>query len=397
MNRWQQIIDAHPRAKLACDRVRAVVNGEVPDRIPFCDSFWPEFAVRYRRDRDLSPDVSLAEHFDFDYVSTSTVTHGPWPREAGVVGREPGGYLLRRSEYGLVTREIEGAMGVPQHVGRKIEEKHDLDRYAFEDPGDSERSAAIEKSLPGICTRFCPVFKLGGPFSRSWQLRGLSQFLLDIAADPVFAREMVDRMTDHMIACGIAAIERLDPPRILWHIADDFAATNAPLISPKAYEAIFLPNLKKMVDALHEQGFKVSYESEGNVRPMLEFLDASGVDCLAHMEPRAGLYIGEIRQRFGDRFTFMGQICNALVLPSNDRVAVAREVLRVLSAATDGHYMTLSAHSIAPDVSSDTYDYFWGLMDRYGRYPMDLSGLKVEARDDRSSSARRGRYRRGQS
>ena len=380
MNRWEEIIDAHPRAKLATDRVRAVVNGGVPDRVPFFDSFWPEFAERYRKDRGLPPDASLAEHFDFDYVGTAVVTHGPWPSETGVVGREAGGYLLRRSEYGLVTREIEGVQSVPQHVDQKIKEKRDLDRFPFEDPNDPARSDGIEKSLPGICTRYCPVFKLGGPFSRSWQLRGLSQFLLDIASDPAFAREMVDRMTDHMIACGRAAIERVDPPRILWHLADDFAATNAPLISPKAYEEIFLPNLSKMVDFLHEQGFKVSYESEGNVGPMLELLDESGIDCLAHMEPRAGLFIGEIRARFGSRFSFMGQICNALVLPSNDRKAVAREVLRVLSAVTDGGYMTLSAHSIAPDVSSDTYDYFWGLMDQYGRYPMNLSGLESEAR-----------------
>ena len=56
------------------------------------------------------------------------------------------------------------------------------------------------------------------------------------------------------------------------------------------------------------------------------------------------------------------------------------EVLRVLSASADGRYMGLSAHSIAPDVSSDSYDYFWGLMDRYGRYPLDLQGLKEEVK-----------------
>ena len=378
MNRWLDIIHAHPRAKLAYDRVRAVVNGQRPDRVPFSDSFWQEFAHRYREDRGLPPDASLAERFDFDYAGVSTPVHGPWPGEAGPLGRDGSGYLLKRDEYGLVTRELEGATTMPQHLDCKIRDKRHLDRFPFEDPGDPERSAAIARDLPEMCTRFCPVFKLGGPFSRSWRLRGISQFLLDIATDISFVREMVARITDHMIAVGLAAIDRLDPPRTLWHIADDFASTKAPLFSPGVYEDVFLPNLKKMVDVLHGKGFKVSYESEGNVGPMLDLLDASGVDGLAHMEPRAGLFMGDIRERFGDRFFFMGNICNALVLPSNDRKQIAREVYRVLSAATDGRYMSLSAHSIAPDISSDSYDYFHGLMDRYGRYPLNLDGLKKE-------------------
>jgi hypothetical protein len=375
------MIRSHPRAQLAVDRVRAVISGNRPDRVPFSDGFWPEFTRRYRSDRGLPGEAPLPEHFDFDYVSPCTPLHGPWPSQAGPVGSDSAGYLIRRSEYGLITREIPGTTAVPQNVDCRVREKRDLDRFPFEDPRDPARFAAVEKALPKICTRFCPVMKLGGPFSRSWQMRGISQFLLDIAADLPFAREMVDRITDHMIAVGLAAIDLLNPPPILWHLADDFASTGAPLFSPRVYEEVFLPNLKKMVAALHARGFKVSYESEGNVAPMLDLLDESGIDGLAHMEPRAGLYMHEIRERFGDRFFFMGNLCNARVLPSNDRKQIAEEVYRVLSAATDGHYMGLSAHSIAPDVSSDAYDYFWRLMDRYGRYPIDLEGLRREIRE----------------
>ena len=377
-NPWLDIISKHPRAQLAVDRVTAVINGKQPDRVPFSDGLWAEFAVRYRVDRGLPPDASMAERFDYDYTGPCVPLHGPWPSEVGTMGRDADGYLLRRSEYGLITRALEGTTAVPQNVDCKIKQKRDLDRFPFEDPRDPARFEGIEKAFPGICKRFCPIMKLGGPFSRSWMMRGISQFLLDLAGDRAFAKEIVDRITDLMIAVGLAAIERLNPPRILWHLADDFASTSAPLFSPRDYEDIFLPNLKKMVDVLHAEGFKVSYESEGNVAPMLDLLDESGIDGLAHMEPRAGLFMHEIRERYGDRFFFMGNLCNALVLPSNDRKQIGEEVLRVLSAATDGYYMGLSAHSIAPDVTSDSYDYFWDLMNRYSRYPIDLDGLRRE-------------------
>ena len=38
--------------------------------------------------------------------------------------------------------------------------------------------------------------------------------------------------------------------------------------------------------------------------------------------------------------------------------------------------MGLSAHSIGADVTPDAYDYFWELMNRFGRYPLNLEPLR---------------------
>jgi len=377
MSRLDRVIDAHPRAKLARERVARVVRGETPDRVPFIDSYWPEFADRYRAERGLAPEASLAERFDHDLVLLAPAM-GPWPAEARELRREADGYLISRDEYGLVIRTHESRQVVPQHLECRIQRRSDLDRFPFEDPRDPARSAEIESAIDGVCRRFCPVFKLGGPFSRSWRLRGLERFLEDIAEDEGFVKEIVGRLTDHLIAVGRSVVERLEWPRVHMHIADDFASTFAPLISPRSYERIFLPNLRKMVEAFHGLGFRISYESEGNVYPMLELLDQSGVDGLTNMEPRAGMTIERIRERCGDRFFVMGNVCNTQVLPSNDRRRIAREVYRVLRASVPGRYLGLSAHSVGPDVSPDAYDYFFGLMDRYGRYPMDLGGLEAE-------------------
>lgn len=366
--KWLDIIHAHPRARLAFDRVEAVVHGRIPDRVPFCDFFWPEFVERYRKDRDLDANASLAEHFDFDYHDLLTPRHGPWPGRAGDVKKDTEGYVVRRNEFGLLTRELDGPMSMPQHLGSLIDEKSDLDRIPFEDPADPQRWAHVEQRLPELCKRFYPIFKLGGPFSRSWQMRGLSRFLMDLAEDEPFAIELVSRLTDHMIAVGMAMIDALDLPATHWHIADDFAAVQGPLISPTSYERVIYPNLKRMVDAIHGRGYTVSFESEGRTEPMLPLLDAAGVDGLAHLEPRAGMLAGDVRERYGDRFFIMGNVCNTRVLPSNDWAQVEAEVHRVLEAGKDGRLMHLSAHSIAPDVTSDTYDYFWGLMNTLGRY-----------------------------
>lgn len=363
-----------PRARLAYERVRAAIDGKQPDRVPFHDHYWPGFRTRYLCERHLPPETSLQERFDHDLVVLAPVM-GPWPSRSGEVGHDAAGHVLKRDDFGLVTREVAGETTMSQHVECKIKRPSDLDRFPFEDPGARLRTEALARSLAGVCQRFCPVFKLGGPFSRSWRLRGIQQFLEDLAGDEPFAKEMVDRMTDHLIAVGLSALARVEFPPVLLHVADDFASTNGPLFSPVVYKRLFLPNLKRIVTVFHERGFKVSYESEGNIWPMLELLDESKIDGLACMEPRAGMQIERIRQQFGDRFFFWGNICNVQVLPTNDQDSIRREVHRVLSNATQGGYMGLSAHSIGPDVSSDAYDYFWDLMNRYGRYPIDLDEL----------------------
>ena len=369
------IEDFGPRAKLSYERVRAVLDGRRPDRVPFSDSYWAEFRARYLRDRGLPEGTSLAEHFDHDLV-VMVPTMGPWPSLRGTVGHDSDGHVLKRDDFGLITSEIQGTTTMSRQVEARIKQPRDLDRFPFEDAGDDERTDGMARALPEACQRFCPVLKLGGPFSRTWRLRGLQQFLEDLARDEAFAQEMVGRMTEHLIAVGLVAVERMSFPPVLLHLADDFASTGGPLFSPSVYERVFLPNLRKLVDAFHDRGFKVSYESEGNVWPMLDLLDESGIDGLAHMEPRAGLRIERIRERFGSRFFFWSNVCNVAALPSGQPERIRDEVARVLSAATDGGYMGLSAHSIGGDVSSNAYDYFWELMDRYARYPIDLDALR---------------------
>ncbi len=256
-------IRRHPRALQAYERVRAVLDGRLPDRIPFFDNYWLQFRARYLADRGLPPDTDLRERFDHDLVLMPPAM-GPWPSLACGLGHDSRGRVLRRDAFGLVIAELPGVMAVPVHLEFAVKEYRDLDRLPFEDPADEGRVERLVGDLPQVCTRYCPVFKLGGPFSRTWRLRGLQQFLEDLAGDEPFAREMVGRMTDHLIAVGLAAVERTDIPRVQLHIADDFASRKAPLISPATYERVFLPNLKKLVGAFHALGFKVSYESEGN-------------------------------------------------------------------------------------------------------------------------------------
>ena len=60
------------------------------------------------------------------------------------------------------------------------------------------------------------------------------------------------------------------------------------------------------------------------------------------------------------------------VWESGDRERIRREVLRKLNAARGGGYIFQSDHSVASDVSGQTYDSIVKLVREYGNYPLDL-------------------------
>jgi uroporphyrinogen-III decarboxylase len=78
------------------------------------------------------------------------------------------------------------------------------------------------------------------------------------------------------------------------------------------------------------------------------------------MEVKAGMDIGPLHARLGDRLAFFGNI-DARALIANDRAWIDRELearVRPLLAA-GGAYILMSDHSIPPQVDFATMQYFF--------------------------------------
>ena len=98
----------------------------------------------------------------------------------------------------------------------------------------------------------------------------------------------------------------------------------------------------------------------------------AGVDIFATMEPRAGMDIVKIKEKYGDKLSFIGNICNVIVLPKGSKQDIKKEVLRVLSVAEEGGYIGGSAHSVGSDIPVENYEYMIELFREYGMYPLKL-------------------------
>lgn len=347
-------------------RVRAALSFGRPDRVPRYDSFWPEFTEVWRH-RHPSPDATPEDVYGIDLVVVAA-DETPWPSRAGVLSHD-GEETLARDGWGRLVRTRRSAM-FSETVGVALADRSALAGLEFESPllpGRYERFAA---AVAEQRARRAVFAKTGGPFLRTAFVRGEVDYLMDMAADEGFAEELTARVTDHLIAVGVESLRRGGEMLTGIFIYDDIASNAGPMMSPRTYERLFLPQMSRMVAAYKAAGADyVVFHSDGNINPILPMLIEAGIEAVQPIEPKAGMDVVDIRRRYGDKLALIGGLDNAFVLPSGDRDRIRESVLYALQAGRDGG-LILGSHSIGPDVPVAAYEYLVDLQDNIGRYPL---------------------------
>ena len=118
-------------------------------------------------------------------------------------------------------------------------------------------------------------------------------------------------------------------------------------------------------------GAYVIKHSDGNLWPILDMIVETGIDGINPIEPAAGMDIGEVKARYGDRVAVIGNIdCGALLSwGTQDEV---REAVRrcIAVAAPGGGHILSSSDSIHSSVKPENYLTMVEAGKEYGVYPL---------------------------
>jgi uroporphyrinogen decarboxylase len=360
-------------------RVQAALNFERPDCPPLFDMYWGGFVAAWRKRHGLLPrhDIPLDDvvYDDLDILSYFGVDmyqlipdEEPWPGARQELKREDN-YIIERDGWGrIIRRGTTSPYGIPVEV--PLVKKAELDRLDFEPIGSDRRYAPMFAGIDRARRmRHQPYLflKTGGPYLRSSFLRGEHQWYLDIATDSAFAAALATRVTDHLIGVGCEALRRSNLADTSIWIYDDIASNRGLLISPQAYERLFLPQVQCMIQAFRAAGAaQVGYHSDGDIRAILDGLVDAGISILNPVEPRANMDVPELRRRYGRRLAFVGGLCNSRILPSGRDEDVRHHVEHVLSIA-DGGGLVVGSHSIGNDITQERYDLVMQILHQHGR------------------------------
>ena len=273
------------------ERYMAVLHGGRPDvlpRLPILMQFAAEhigsnygaFASDYRV--LVEANIRCAEEFGIDQLNTMS---DPYRETAG---------------FGAPIEFPRD--GVPICVKPPLEDDPDLGKLPRPDPFKAprmrDRIEAVRAYRVRTGERFSIMGWVEGPAAEAADLRGVSNFFVDLLEEPASAEAVMARCVEtavefarHQVAAGADTVG----------IGDAVASQ----VSAKVYESLILPHERVLVEALHKMGARVRLHICGNIRHLLPGIATLGLDIIDidHM-----VSLAEARRVLGPGIVLAGNV-----------------------------------------------------------------------------------------
>lgn len=340
------------------ERVKAALELKEPDRVPIV-----EFVIDPKVAKAACPgaenQTDFEEAMDLDGVCCGAQFNKVYENSDGMYTDEWGVTYKSGSE--VVSHPIKGP----------IQNMDDLKKYIPPDPGVPHRLGKLPELVHRFKGKKAIVFHHRAAFMWSAYLNGIDNLLLNFLNAPDFVHDLLDKVLEinekiirNAIRAGADVIV----------LGDDYASNNGPLMSPKMFNEFIRPRLKKIVDAIHEEGGYVIKHSDGNIRLLLEMMVDTGIDGLNPIESVAGMDIGQVKREYGDRVCLVGNIdCGELLSSGSveEVEAAVRECIR--KASPGGGHIISSSNSIHSSVKPDNFIAMINAAKKYGKYPLGVA------------------------
>ena len=380
------------------ERVLTAINHEQPDRVPLVIGVSNATGIKmqpYRGIKDTigvrAPDQYL---YDWPELGTAAVDEATMRRlhgdVRGVLDLEPESVRKRNRErephsdfidsWGSGQSEVEPGQwypGVhPLPDARTIE---DLDAYQgwpdMLDPTRIDHVRATAKTLAAE-NQFAIMATpwLLFPFERAHAMQGLEAFLLNMAADPDFARALLEKIAGYCKQLMGRFLEELGDDVDIIKIGDDLGTERSLMISPKMYREILKPVHADFISFIKARTkAKIFFHSDGDVAPLIEDFIEICIDILNPIQTSAGSMsdLTALKKRFGSNIVFCGGIDSQKILPLGSPAEVRQEVQRVIrTLGPGGGYMVGAVHTVMDDVPPENVLAMVDAVEEFGHYPL---------------------------
>lgn len=331
---------------------------EEPDRVPIV-----EFVIDPKVIREACPGAK--DQADFARVmGLDAVSCGAQFNK--VSENDDGTYV---DEWGVTYKG--GPEVVAHPIKGPIESMNNLRDYEPPDPDAPHRLGKLPELVDRFKGQKAIIFHHRAAFMWSAYLNGIDKLLMNFLIQPEFAHVLLDKILEANEKVIRNAV-RAGADIIV--LGDDYASNNGPLMSPDIFREFILPRLKRAVDAVHDEGGYVIKHSDGNIWPLLDMIVETGIDAINPVEPAAGMDIGKVKQKYGDRVCLVGNIDCGRLLSKGSVEEVEFAVKEcILKASPGGGHIISSSNSIHSSVKPENYIAMIKAAKKYGKYPMGVN------------------------
>jgi uroporphyrinogen decarboxylase len=334
------------------ERVQRVLRRKVPDRVPHF-----EWLVDHRVRNALCPACKTPHEFA-EHIGQDAVIVDPIYRKERVAANR------WRSEWGYVTQDTDEEHGI--EVESPIKTMADFERYTPPDPLAPGRFQAIEDAVQRYQGRMAVIVHLNDVFSLPRYLMGMQELLMAILIEPELVKALVEMSVT--INLQLAREVAARGAKIVY-TGDDIAYSKGPLMSPKHYREFFYPGFCRVVQGFKELGLLVIKHTDGNLWPIMDMIIDSGIDCLDPIDPLAGMDLGEVKAKYGQRVALKGNVdCAQLMTFGTPEEVVEATKAALKQGMPRGGYILSSSNSIHSAVKPENYAAMVQTAREYGRY-----------------------------
>ncbi len=209
-------------------------------------------------------------------------------------------------------------------------------------------------------------FRMGAVFELAWQLRGMENFLTEMALNPTIPTYMMERITDIIVEVTRRLLDEAGDEIDMVYFYDDIGTNLSLLISKKMWRTFIRPCHQKLIDVAKQHNKQVMYHTDGAVRPVIPDLIEMGVDVLNPIQPgAAGMEAIGLKRDFGARLSFHGGVDIVGLLPKG-RPAEVREAVRQLvrDLGQEGGFIMAGSHHIQCDTPLESVFALYELSNR---------------------------------
>jgi hypothetical protein len=319
----------------------------------------------------MPADLDVASYFNYDMVQAGWVAHEARLGYVEVLDETEDAFT-RIDGNGAVMKFWKHKSGTPEHLRFTTNNKdawaslkEKMPQIPIEARVDLNGALAAQKKARDENKWFC--WSGIECFEAAKEVVGHEILCCAMIDDPEWADDIYATHTD----LAIKAIQYLEDNGVhfdgAW-IYGDIAYNHAPFCSPKMYRNLVMPSHARQVAWFKERGLPVIYHTDGDFRPLIPSMLEIGIDCFQPLEAKAGMDLRELKPKYGDRASWMGNI-DIMKLITNDFALIEAEVSsKIPMAMKGGGYIYHSDHSIAPGVKWETYLHLMKLVDVYGKY-----------------------------
>jgi uroporphyrinogen decarboxylase len=359
------------------ERVQAVLNHEIPDRVPIILGASNATGIStpaYRRLKQFLG-IQAQEKYMYDWPELGAVlpdemilerlhsdVRGVHDREPDWVreknrAREPGSAYF--NSWGVGSVESDPGTWFPAiHPLAGTHSIDDIESYPWPDMNDPTRVAHVRAEAQKLADEnkyaILATPWLAFPLERAFAMQRMDRFMLNLGRYPDFARALLTKIAELCKTLMGHFLREVGDNIDMIKIGDDLGMQNSLLMSPKMYRQIVKPIHADYISFVKSRTkAKLFFHTDGDVFDLIPDFLEMGVDILNPVQTSAGKMsnLEELKKQFGQHIIFCGAIDTHHVLPFGTPDEVRAEVKRIIEIlGKDGGYMLSSVHTILPDV-----------------------------------------------